>query len=226
MKSSFNYRPCFRVELEFAGDDHIYRASKGSFYELDLLRYIEGLGLPRRGLAIDVGANIGNHTVHFGLGVSSEVLALEPDPNLFEILQRNVQRNGVNATCLPYAVGAFADRAHLVPGPAENSGMGKIRLARGGAISVVTIDDMLDRLGDPDVTLIKVDVEGMELDVLYGAEELLERPSLQPHLFLEAKDDEAFGRLAGFLVPLGYRSMAKHGHTPVWHFAPERWWSK
>jgi hypothetical protein len=65
--------------------DWIYTRIKqtGYFYEIDLLKYIwyANFGL-RKGLVLDIGANIGNHSVFFGTYVADKVVSFEPNPSV------------------------------------------------------------------------------------------------------------------------------------------------
>src|ERR1043166_2158400 len=96
-----------QLELELPnGDDHIqaWIRRTGELYEADLLRDILHR-VVRPGIVIDVGANIGNHTVFFGKVLRRRVIALEPFSTVFEVLARNVAINGLRTrvTLLPDA---------------------------------------------------------------------------------------------------------------------------
>jgi hypothetical protein len=73
--------------------------SSRTFYELELLEYAAACG-PRGGVFIDVGANIGNHTVYFGKFLADFVLAIEPSPIAVRCLLRNIALNGVSIIVL------------------------------------------------------------------------------------------------------------------------------
>src|SRR5216684_2051454 len=68
--------------------------TQNTFWELELLEYIGMIG-PRGGIYIDVGGNIGNHAVFFGLFCADHVVTIEPHPTLLPILQANVEQNGL-----------------------------------------------------------------------------------------------------------------------------------
>ena len=205
-----------KVDIAWPVEDHIAKmiVVHRTFYENQLLRYIDGLDLPR-GTAIDVGANIGNHAVYFGLFLASHVVVIEPNLDLWLTLMRNLKTNNVPFSA--YGVGAGATDGHMTfqPPPPMNLGMGKLLYGRGG-VAIRAIDGIVE-IPRP-VTIIKVDVEGMEVDVLRGAIGLIQAD--RPHLFLEAQTPEAFELIRAFLSPLGYRPMGFQCTTPVWHFSP------
>jgi len=124
-------------------------------------------------VAWDVGAFIGFHTLLMSRRVEQgRVLALEPDPRNAERLRRNLSLNGVtNVEVLPVAAGARRDRASLEPHPTHPS-QTRVRAAGGMPCEVSPLDDLLGLTSPP--ALVKVDVEGVEAEVLAGASEVLE----------------------------------------------------
>ncbi len=123
-----------------------------------------------KGVAVDVGANIGNHSLFFS-GYFERVFALEPNPRVFDLLLFNSK---LKENILPFNVGA-SDSAglkmlHFEPG---NWGAGridntKVSKHKAVAVNVMKLDE-IDGLSDCLVGLLKIDVEGHELAVLRGA---------------------------------------------------------
>lgn len=200
-----------------SADDHLVKllAKSGKFYEIDLLGYIEAIQdvLPP-GVVVDVGANIGNHTVFLAEFVGRPVVAFEPNPDVLGLLERNLAVNGSKVEVVRKGLGAEPGRGTAVIDDAANAGNAHLDTS-GGDLEITTMDA---QLGGQRVALIKVDVEGMELQVLQGAVETLKKS--QPHLFLEAATRKHFRELRDFLAPLGYRPIVRWAYTPVWHFAP------
>jgi FkbM family methyltransferase len=205
-----------KYQVNGASDtDHIANllARSGTFYEIDLLTYIESIKdyLPD-GVAIDVGANIGNHTIFLSEFVRSPVVGFEPNGGVLPVLKSNLATNHISAQIIELGLGTCAGRGSIEV--VDQANIGNTRIVSGDDIEISTLDE---ECRDMQVALIKVDVEGMELQVLQGGVETLKR--CRPHLFLEAATEDNFRELKEFLAPLGYRPVVRWAYTPVWHFA-------
>ena len=175
--------------------------------EVDLFRQCLGPG----DVALDIGANFGSHTLPLArlVGTSGKVFAFEPQRILFQILCGNVALNELpNVHALPVAVGRAAGHAK-VPAldyrGANNFGGISLVGSQGEDVPVVT----LDQLEVTRATLIKIDVEGMELDVLAGATATLAR--CRPILYVENDRAEKAEALVAHVRDAGYRMW---WHTP------------
>jgi FkbM family methyltransferase len=176
------------------------------------------LGRARPGTtAIDVGANVGMFTVPLA-GAAERVFAFEPAPPNVERLEDNLRRNGLeNVSVRPAAVGERAGRLVLQLGddPMFHSTT-EVGEGRGTGdeleVEATTIDDEWRAAGSPEVSVLKVDVEGGEPPVLRGATELL--AAQKPALLLEAGTTERLRELEAILGPIGYRATQPHGFAP------------
>src|SRR5215469_295865 len=128
----------------------------------DLLGFMKGYLKPGMTF-IDVGANIGSHTIHGSrlVGREGKVFSIEADPNTFDLLQENVRCNGIaNASLLNRCV--CDQQGEVLFNIDSNSARNS--LVRQGASQIVLRADRLDDLipyGSP-VDLLKIDVEGAE----------------------------------------------------------------
>ena len=128
----------------------------------------------RRGMtAVDVGANWGYFTLaaaHW-VGPTGRVIAFEPEPRLFAMASANVARNALaHVAVRPFAVAASAGALRLAAFDDRQGNWGVSQVSANGAIEcpAVALDDHLDSEGVGSVDLLKVDVEGAEIDVLEG----------------------------------------------------------
>jgi len=162
---------------------------------------------------IDVGANIGAHTIFFAkrVGPIGRVLAFEPQRIVYQTLCANVALNSLtNVFCYQLGLG---DRSGTLRTPSVNyatpNNFGGIPLgeyANGENVEITR----LDRLTLPSCKLVKIDVEGMEQKVLEGATGLIRRH--KPVLYVENDRPQNSDALIRFIKSLGYRM--------YWHRPP------
>lgn len=138
--------------------------------------------LARPGAVVfDVGAHAGYYTLIFSqaVGPAGRVVAFEPDPQNVGRLRRHLDLNDAgNVTLVEAAVSDSDESGRFAPGRDSYTG----RLDRHGAIQVaaVTLDDLVEAGRVPPPALMKIDVEGAEMQVLAGCRRLLlsHRPTL------------------------------------------------
>lgn len=174
----------------------------GEPYERKLL--VDAYQLRPTGTVFDVGAHIGNHTLYFGAICGLKVHAWEPFEDSRRQLADNLALNpDLDVTVHDWAAGAADDRGRFTSGmwlefdPSREGD--KLTLDR-GHIPVHRIDDHLDV---DDLSIIKIDVEGMEADVIAGALGHIDRCS--PTIYSETHTEESHDSVAAHLEPLGYR---------------------
>lgn len=124
---------------------------------------------------VDVGANIGNHTIWFcKVAQAARVFPIEPNPTALKILDQNLRANDVSDQIDPrgLGLGVGAKRGRFTTATDDRNNLGATRLeARTeGDIEVIPLDALL---GPARVDLIKIDAEGMEMEVLAGASGLI-----------------------------------------------------
>jgi FkbM family methyltransferase len=141
--------------------------------------------LARRGARVfwDVGANIG--TIALALAARCpglEVCAFEPSPQVLALLRRNLALNDALSGRVRLFAAALGDRSgpasFFASGEPRNSGLGGLaqsvnRTALPVTVDVVSGDDLVTQGVAPPPDLLKVDVEGFELEVLRGLERTL-----------------------------------------------------
>lgn len=141
----------------------------------------------RDSVCVDIGANLGLHTVDLGslAGPSGEVYAFEPSSHNFELLKENVVLNGLANVRAHHA--ALSDREGTARLRLSRTNFGDHQLAAGGSaagpagefeeVRVLTGDAVLSKVAAGRVQLIKIDVQGHEYQVLQGLKTTLERNS-------------------------------------------------
>ncbi len=195
--------------------------------ETDLLLRL----LQTSGMVIEVGSNMGVHTVPMALELQRHgrtMMAFEPQPIIFQQLCANLALNGVlNVTALPYACGAESGTVSFaVPNYRTLGNFGGTEMVAPAAssqpaapmntathqVACFTLDSFVPQ---GKVALIKIDVEGFELSVLQGAVQTIERA--RPVLYIENDRASSSRQLIGWLLDRGYRLW---WHTPLL-FNPE-----
>lgn len=128
-------------------------------------------------LFVDVGANIGSYTVLASAVVGAQSIAAEPDPQTMLALRRNIMVNGIaaRARTIEAAIGREAGRTRFTVGLDTMNHVASDSDPQTREVPVQTLDEVLKGLSP---TLIKLDVERFEADVLAGARETLQKSSL------------------------------------------------
>jgi FkbM family methyltransferase len=176
----------------------------GTFFELPFLEYLWGRH-PRIVSFVDVGANIGNHSV-FAREVlgATDITCFEPDPANFAVLEANVGRSGaechnVGLSSRPGTMEPVTEFIAIAGSPGlVIANKGATHLIPGQGVEVRTLDSY--NLESCDI--LKIDVEGMEPDVLKGSTDTLTR--LRPAIYAEANTVSDLASQMGVLAPLGY----------------------
>jgi FkbM family methyltransferase len=136
-----------------------------------------------KGTVLEVGTNIGTHTIPLAKRLAKEqrnMIVFEPQPFIFQNLCANLALNVIqNVRAWPFAVGArmdevFFDKQDYVA--TSNSNAGGVSMHEdftGGQIGVpcIRLDDFIE---GESIGVMKIDVEGFEVQVLIGAEKLIE----------------------------------------------------
>jgi FkbM family methyltransferase len=158
--------------------------------------------------AVDVGASIGAHTVPLArlVGSAGRVAALEPQRLAYYCLCANVALNNLHHVVCHHAAAGAAAGTLVVPAfdPDAELNFGGLSLfalpagVPGQEVPVRPIDDLLL----PACHLLKIDVEGMERQVLAGAAQTIRRH--RPFLYVEDDRPDLSAELRADLDALGY----------------------
>ncbi len=166
-------------------------------------------------VVIEVGANIGAHTLFLAQQVTKTgvVIAFEPQRVLFQTLCANMALNNVlNTYCFQQAVG---EKSGVVVVPpldyTRENNFGGLSLGTyqvGEQVPLTT----LDAFNFSFCNFLKIDVEGMEQQVLAGAANLIGR--FKPVIYLENDRPEKSDELVGYLASLSYKL---YWHQPFYY---------
>lgn len=179
-----------------------------------------GQAIPGRTQVLDIGANLGSYVLPLAKRFSGfQFLCFEPQPSIYQQLCGNIFLNSIdNVTAMHMALGRECSTLSLsLPDYTEDHNIGaftihaethsKLRGQPNKGTQVSVPLNTLDSLHLENLAFIKVDVEGAELDVLFGGLGTLARNAYPPILY-EAWDFDWYRpqkeAIEGFLKDLGY----------------------
>ena len=144
----------------------------------------------RPGIVVEIGANIGTHTVPLAKALAAQgrrLVAFEPQPVIFQNLCANLALNGLsNVLAWPFACGDRPQTVYFsLPNYAAAGNFGGVSMALDRSTQQIAVPcHPLDALmGSETVSLLKIDVEGFELSALKGASGVI--ASSRPLLYVE-----------------------------------------
>jgi FkbM family methyltransferase len=177
------------------------------YYEKELLMGMNKLVENKVGTVLDIGANIGNHTVFFSR-IFEKVISFEPVPRNCWILKANLHLNQIkNVHLIEKGLGNKNEKLFFKNEPRNTndrlSGSNPSETIGENMVDVVIGDEELSKLSYPTpILMIKIDVEGLEPDVIMGLENTISIN--KPIIFWEAFHKEAVEQSRVLLTKLGY----------------------
>ncbi len=137
----------------------------------------------------DVGANFGFLSLVWAQTISQngKVYSFEPHPNIFKTIEKSIALNSLNAKIIPTHVAVGKQKGTIeisLASTTSNTKKGEVgaaQLKSKAVIEMITLDDYF--IDFKRLDFIKIDVDGIELDILEGAEKILNR--LQPIVVVE-----------------------------------------
>lgn len=182
--------------------------------EIDLLlRFV-----PEGSTVLDVGANLGTHTLAFAkkAGPAGTVVAVEPQRTAVQLLAQTMRANQLDSVRVLHACAGERDGFAWVPSVdlAEHQNLGAVipESRDDDATSNVRVV-ALDALDVTNVALLKIDVEGAEALVLAGATRIIERD--HPVISFEANTLESAADAFRWVRARGYRTWLHR--APAWN---------
>lgn len=168
--------------------------------------------IPEGTTVFDVGAHQGTHTLAFArfVGSSGKVVAFEPQRTMHQIASGTIALNEIyNVLLFNFAVGNKREIVSIpifdYEKPGHFSGMSITNEPNGEKVIQEKIDSLALELNlGSNLSLIKIDVEGMEYQVLTGAEEVISQNN--PTIFFELhKGNKYHSQILAFLKRHGYK---------------------
>ena len=177
--------------LVIDSDDAIQQHhAQGAFYEQDILDFVSRY-IPSSATVVDVGANVGNHSIYFAQHLNaSYVIAFEPMRLQHAILSINVLLNDLKDIVEVHKL-ALSDRSGMVRMITPNAkNLGRSMIAEesvyGEWIRTAIGDDVI---GDKTVDFLKIDVEGHEMKALIGLSNTIHKN--RPVILIEVNNENS-----------------------------------
>lgn len=185
-----------------------YIFNTGSFFEKEYLDFVvkkwnKGLiqNTIQNKAVLDIGSNIGNHTLYFlNMCNVSKAYCFEPIENTYSILKKNIEINNLKekTVLMNVAIGAHNSRGAISFFDKNNIGSTAIEEDASGDIKIVSIDEL--KIQDR-IALIKIDVEGFELEVIKGSVATIKK--FKPFIMIELRHQYK-QEIENILQSLGY----------------------
>ncbi|EAL6100470.1 hypothetical protein CYB19_05815, partial [Campylobacter coli] len=183
-------------------------------YEYEMLQDILGKA-KNNTIIVDIGSNIGNHSLYLAAH-GFDVYAFEANQELCNILKISIELNGFKKLKLhEFGLSDKKEMAILDNLNPENLGAQSLKIKDFGNIVLYPLDDIKF---EKDVSVLKIDVEGMETKVLNGAINTIKK--YRPILYIEAINNIEFRKVNVILEKLGYVYWDTFNATPTHLYYP------
>lgn len=143
---------------------------------------------------IDIGANIGSFSMYAAYN-KAKVYAIEPEPNNYEALVKNIELNSMQDVIYPFKLG-ISDYNGTAVISDEGGGATILDGKSGSNIDVITLDKFIKDNNITSVGVLKIDVEGSEKEIILGAS----RESLNICKYITVEFDIRTGKFLGDMV--------------------------
>ena len=202
---------------EWVGRHYLLHSASFDAVELEFMRD----ALETGATVIDVGANVGVYTITAALcvGATGHVIAVEADEEYRPRLRANLERNGLENVAIVAAAAGDADgevELIIADDRAFSSIKPLVSYSGSGAtrrIPYRRLDSIWADAGEPAVAFVKIDVEGAEVEVVSGAEQLLRQ--CRPALVVEVRPDLTEPEVRRQLAAIGYEDVTPSGFNPA-----------
>lgn len=213
LKATISYQnKTFIVNTLF---DHIGRQirNKKQFYESNLLYNLTPLINKGESLCVDVGANIGNHSLFFS-NFYKKVISIEPYSENISVFKKSIKDNNLTNITLIESALSCDGRKLIADVPQWNRGMCNMVESKDGSLSI-TVDQLMEQFGDNKLNLLKIDCEAMSIENFRAFLPIIK--SDLPIIIIEANDQEIIEIKAALQT---YKIYGKYNATPTYILIP------
>jgi FkbM family methyltransferase len=181
------------ISLSFPSDNSWLKYSLERNYENFSIKFIKKFSEDFNGVFFDIGSNIGWFSVHMlSFNNKNIVHSFEPQKSIYEKLVKNIEINGYKNRSIVNQIGLSSvdnTKINIYNMPNDPHGHAFLEHRQGAeiidSIQLKTLDNYVHSNFINNIKLIKIDVEGHELEVLLGAKKVIK--SQEPIILFEAK---------------------------------------
>lgn len=167
-------------------------------------------------IIVDIGSNIGNHSLYLAAH-GFDIYAFEANQELCDIFKVSIELNGFKKIKLhEFGLSDKKETAVLDNLNPENLGGQSLKIKDSGNIALYPLDDIKF---EKDISILKIDVEGMETKVLHGAINTIKK--YRPFLYIEAINNVEFKKNNIILEKLDYVYWDTFNATPTHLYYPK-----
>ncbi|MCV3482717.1 FkbM family methyltransferase [Campylobacter sp. CNRCH_2014_0184h] len=167
-------------------------------------------------IIVDIGSNIGNHSLYLAAH-GFDIYAFEANQELCDIFKMSIELNGFKKIKLhEFGLSDKKETAILDNLNPENLGGQSLKIKDSGNIVLYPLDDIKF---EKDISVLKIDVEGMEVKVLNGAINTIKKH--RPFLYIEAISNVEFRKINVILEKLDYVYWNTFNATPTHLYYPK-----
>ncbi|ENM2829006.1 FkbM family methyltransferase [Campylobacter coli] len=184
-------------------------------YEYEMLQDISERA-KKDTIIVDIGSNIGNHSLYLAAH-GFDIYAFEANQELCDIFKMSIELNGFKKIKLhEFGLSDKKETAVLDNLNSENLGGQSLKIKDSGNIALYPLDDIKF---EKDISILKIDVEGMETKVLHGAINTIKK--YRPFLYIEAINNVEFKKNNIILEKLDYVYWDTFNATPTHLYYPK-----
>jgi len=208
MKINIKYKDQTFVMRDKYSNDLMFRIWEKirTFYELRLLERVEEIS--KEGVFIDLGANLGNHSVFFmNFCQCTKLYAVEACQDTADVLKINIDQNNPNNVDYEIFVKAITGHSGSVTLSdvnTGNTGLTRVVDCDQGDTPSVTIDELFADVEN--ISVIKMDIEGFEYESIQAAHNILTKHNPIIIAELHLGQGVGFADMDKYLSQYGYKS--------------------
>ena len=182
--------------------------------EPETIKWLDGQ-LRKDDILFDVGANVGAYSLYAARVIGVKVYSFEPSPSTFRLLLENIHLNKLSEKIIPFNIPLSSSSemkifkySSLDSGSASHAGLEESETPQATInqpVLTVTLDDLISRYQIEQPNHIKIDVDGHELDILKGAMQVLQNPTLKSVQIELTKKDHNYNTIVDLLLGLRFK---------------------